>query len=198
MREDEVANEIIEKAWRLGCSVLLKPSEYIEFDGTKCGGYFDCDPVIPVIAVAKERKDGGWLGILLHEYCHLTQWVEKCDAWRLTEKYDGDIFAWVQGKPVKNAIASVRAAQGVEADNERRTLRLIKELNAPIDCAEYARKANAYVHFYSVVADRRKWYKEPSALYVDEILQYCNDTIDSDFTKTPKKLYDAIVKYAIA
>jgi hypothetical protein len=198
MRTDrEVADEVVERAWRLGCSVIIKPSEYIDCDGARVGGYFDCDPVIPVLTVAKNRRDGQWLGILLHEYCHLTQWVEGCDAWILTEKHTGNFFEWIGGKSVKNVLLSIRASQSLEADNERRTVRLIRELDAPIDIADYCRRANAYVHFYNVMADKRRWYREPGVLYSPEILEHCNDTIDKDFSKTPKRLYDAIVKYAI-
>jgi hypothetical protein len=195
--EQEVSDEIVTRAWRLGCCVLIKPSEHIDCDGEKVGGYFDCEPVIPVLTVAKNRKDGQWLGVLMHEYCHLTQWIESCDAWRLTIKYDGSIFEWVQGKRIANLVPTIKAVQAMEADNERRTLRLIKELDAPIDVADYAKRANAYIHFHNVLGDLRKWYKAPSALYVPEILEHCNTTIDDDFSKTPKKLYAAIVKHAI-
>ena len=195
--EQDVANEIVERAWRLGCAVIIKPSVYIECDGAKVGGYFDCEPLIPVLTVAKLRLDGMWLGILMHEYCHLTQWVENCDAWRETLKYDDSVLDWVGGKRTKNIQANIKATQAMEADNERRTLRLIQELDAPIDVIDYAKRANAYIHFHNVIANERAWYKEPGALYKPEILEHCNTTIDNDFSKTPRALYKALVEHAI-
>lgn len=42
-------------------------------------------------------------------------------------------------------------------DCERRALAAIAEYDLPIDPADYARRANAYVHFYSHVAKTRRW-----------------------------------------
>lgn len=194
--EQEVAAEIVARAWRLGCTVLISPTSFVMADGQKVGGYFDDAAEVPTLLVAQYRKDGRWLEILAHEYCHVTQWFEQCDAWRAASDIP-NFFEWIAGEPMRNVRDTIRRTQLMEADNERRTLRLLQEIGAPFDAKRYARSANAYIHFHNVVADKRKWYKEPASLYAPEILAHCNDTIDTRIEKTPRALYDAIVKHAI-
>lgn len=193
----EVVDEISQRTWRLGASILLSPAEYVEVDGFKCSGYLDPAPAIPLLAVAAKLAPEHVLGVLLHEYCHLTQLVEQCSAWVEASKYDDkNQFEWVRGKNISGMSTVIDAVREMEADNERRTFRLIKELDAPLDLEDYCRKANAYLHFHNVLKEQRVWYKEPGALYVPEIISLCNSTIDTKFTKTPPKLYNAIIKYA--
>ena len=78
-----------------------------------------------------------------------------------------------------------------------RVSRVFTNKAAAIDLADYCRRANAYIHFHNVIKAKRKWYKAPGALFVPEILRHCNDSLDSNFTKTPKPLFDAMVTHAI-
>lgn len=198
MTKDEVFDEIVRRAWRLGAAVLLLPESSIDIDGSACNGFLDTEPAIPTIVVTTKHEDSHVLGVLLHEYSHLTQFVEKCTAWQNATKYDHkNQFEWVKGKHMTGMKDVLAAVREMEADNERRTVRLIRELDAPLDVAQYSRKANSYLHFHNVMLAERKWYSYPGALYIPEILVHCNSTIDANFDKTPKKLYDAILKHAI-
>jgi hypothetical protein len=58
----------------------------------------------------------------------------------------------------------------IELDCERRTVELLRNLQAPIDLDEYTQKANAYVMSYVNVRKTRKWYDPLNPPYSDEAL----------------------------
>lgn len=184
MNAGEVVAEIARRTLAFGVTLTLSPDTHVEAEGVRCGGYF-CDAT-KVLAVATGRHDDSWLGVLLHEYCHLTQWVENGPVWRA---YGAGVWDWLAGKKLANPKAAMRAVQAVEEDCERRTIRLIGEMGAPIDLDRYARAANAYLHFHNVMLDKRKWYRPGTVMQeIPSLLAACNPTLDTDFTRTPKAL----------
>ena len=194
MTPDEVLQEIAGRAWRFGVAVVMSPHEYVTTGGLRVGGYFDTEGATPVLAVATGRETDAWLGLLLHEYSHLTQWAEDAPVWHLA-KGCGAIDEWLAGKPVKNIKAVIAGVQAMEADCERRAIRLARELGAPIDLDRYIRGANSYIHFHNTMAETRKWYRDGYGPYSNEaVLAAANPTFDTDFTKTPKALAEALRK----
>lgn len=189
-----IVAEISRRAWSFGVAVLLAPGSSVNVaDDAPCSGYFIAEGVeVPMLVVATGVAEDRWLGTLLHEYSHLTQWAEKAPVWAADTHRD-KLWDWLGGKGVRNVRKVIRAAQACEADCERRTIRLIHELNAPINVDRYTRAANAYIHFHNVMAAKRKWYAKDRRPYdVPEVLAACNPTLDTDFRKTPKKLWAAI------
>ena len=192
MTAQEVLDEIIRRSWSFGVAVLVQPSGAINIEGRVVSGYFDEDA--KVLAVAGKFPD--WIGTLLHEYSHLTQWAEGCDIWRACEAAgkSANIDDWLNGKPQRGIQRLIAVTRDLEADNERRTVRLIRELDAPVDVAEYSRRANGYIHFHNVMAETRKWYRpDRRPYYTPEVSALCNPTIDSDFRKTPAALRAALL-----
>ncbi len=192
MTADEVVREITRRAWTFGVAVILSPADHVMADNLRASGYFDGEVDQPVLACATGLPEDRWVGVLLHEYSHLTQWAEGAPIW------DADRGAewseWIAGKKVRNVKAQLAASRELEADCERRTIRLIRELNAPVDLDRYTRAANAYIHFYNTIAATRKWYAKSKAPYNDpDILALCNPTFDRDFSKTPPKLAKALL-----
>jgi len=126
--EDEIVVEITRRAWRFGVSVLLAPGDSIDMDGHAVSGYFDGDEQNPQLRVAwgAPRR----LGTLLHEYSHLTQWAEGATVWNQDK---GGWDEWVRGIAIPGIRRRIAGTREVEADCERRTVRLIRELDAPID-----------------------------------------------------------------
>lgn len=192
MTADDVAREITRRCWLFGVSVLIAPDESVNMDGRLVSGYFADEDRKLVVA----GKFGDWIGTLLHEYCHLTQWAEDCDIWRRCKKAEAtaSIDEWLDGKPQRGIANLIDLTRELEADNERRTLRLIRELDAPVNVTEYARRANGYIHFHNVMRETRKWYRVDRRPYsTPEVNALCNDTIDSDFSRTPAALKAALL-----
>ena len=131
----------------------LRKVKYLKLYGNiKCSGYFDEEVGVLAIAIGRE----GWLGVLVHEYGHLTQWVEQCKAWT-----DGagtaNIDHWLSGKRVRNIKVALAKTRDLELDNEKRSVKLIKKWELPIDIKVYIQKANAYVQFYNYIYYTRRW-----------------------------------------
>lgn len=196
MTKDEVVYEITKRAWALGVSILLSPDSHVYAEkNVPCSGYFDSEATPPQIVVATGQCEDKWLGILVHEYCHAEQWVEQCNAWVDADKA-GDWHVVFDGKPVRDLKKKAALARELEADNERRTIRLLKQLRAPVDIEKYIRAANAYLHFYNLIPETKKWFaKEKGPYQIPEVLIEANATLDKDFSKTPAKLRKAILKY---
>lgn len=192
MKADQIVREITRRAWSFGVPVLLSPDRYIDTgDGIRCSGYFT-DGDQPMLAVACGRPSEQWLGTLLHEYSHLTQWAENAPVWR--EDRSAAWADWLNGKRVKDIKARIAKSRELEADCERRTVRLARELQAPIDLEQYIRGANSYIHFYNVMAETRKWYATGRGPYdAVDVLALANPTLDEDYSTTPKPLWDALL-----
>ncbi|QDJ96458.1 hypothetical protein Xoosp13_272 [Xanthomonas phage Xoo-sp13] len=136
-------------------------------DGIKSNGYFDpgVDGATPTLAIAK----GGNLELLVHEFSHMRQYLERAAVWEALEN-NSKIWDWINGQDgftEKDLDKSVVAYYNVEIDCERRTVAQFKEWNVDVNIPEYIQKANAYTMFYFFMRDHRVWYtpgKEPYKL----------------------------------
>lgn len=172
--------------------MILAPADHVMADSVRCAGCFSADNEgSPVLAVAWGVPSEQRLGTLLHEYSHLTQWAEGAPVWRLDQSAAWS--KWLEGRRVNNIAEKIASSRELEADCERRTVRLIRELDAPLDVERYCRQANGYVHFYNVMAARRKWYAPGRGPYASpEVSAAANPTLDQDYSKTPPKLWAAL------
>jgi len=127
------------------------------YDGgiQECSGYFDGQNKILCCAKASPL----FIGILAHEYCHLTQWAENCPVWEKADKIEAyeKVDMGLSGKSVKNIKRYLGACRDLELDNERRTVEIIKEFGLSLDIKEYIQKANSYVHYYNYMYYNREW-----------------------------------------
>jgi hypothetical protein len=73
-------------------------------------------------------------------------WKDKKNFY--ATKYNGDAAR------IERALAKTR---DMELDNEKRSVKLIKKWDLPIDTKTYTRKANAYVQFYNYLYYTRRW-----------------------------------------
>lgn len=139
---------------KYGIKFLLKRSKYVITEGNiRCVGWFDDIKKELVVA----GKDRNWLLTLVHEYAHLTQWADKCKEWQDTESI-GNIDDWLNGKEIKNPKRALAKTRDLELDNEKRSVKLIKEWNLPINIKIYTQKANAYIQFYNYMYLTRRWH----------------------------------------
>ncbi len=103
---------------RVGIKYEIRPVRYLVLSGNiRCGGYFDDDN--KKLVVAGNHKD--WLGILVHEYAHLTQWEENCEAWRKGGTGLNNLEHWLSGNKIRSVKDAVNRARNLEYDNELRS-----------------------------------------------------------------------------
>lgn len=126
----------------------------------KYAGWFDASN--RKLVIARRHKD--FIGILLHEYCHFRQWLEKRQRWNQLARQGDIFFKWLYTRPsqaLPPQAAKVqkarKAAQQLEYDCERRAIAMIKKLKLPIDVRAYAQRANAYLLSYHLMVRHHSW-----------------------------------------
>jgi hypothetical protein len=174
------------KRTNVKCS--LRPTKWLKCDGKACSGYFD--GIENELAVSMNRKDS--LGILVHEYCHLTQWEDGIDLWKKADVSLEKLNDWLDGKPVRDIAKHIAVARDLELDNERRSAQMIKKWKLSIDVEDYIRRANAYVQFYNWLYYSRMWSKPNNTPYDNAIvLGAMSSKFNMKYHEMPHKVFDA-------
>lgn len=177
---------------------FLSKEPNLIISGLPCAGYFD--EKIPKLAVATGKPFEEWIEILVHEYCHLNQFVENTDIWNDRNIDDVDSSAvldlWLNHRVEMNPdqlLSCVLKIIDVEKDCEQRVVKLISELNLPIDPVLYAKKSNAYVLGYHAVKNQRRWFKAGKGPYSNkEVVQAMPDHFNLDYLSPDESLIKII------
>jgi hypothetical protein len=134
------------------------------------------------------------LEILVHEYCHLTQWIDDIPLWKMTETSGPLLDDWLAGKSVRNIKKHIANMRDLELDNERRAVKLIKEWGLSIDIPQYIKKANAYILFYNWLYFTRKWSSPDNTPYTNEhILTFMSDKFNMKYSNLSDKVLQAFM-----
>ncbi len=160
--------------------------------GIRISGYFCSNP--PELAYAKFSHDA--ISIILHEYCHMLQWIDNFPLYieSLKKEDDGKLDEWLLGKEFKykSISTSIRRIQKIELDCEKRAIKLSKKLKLNIDIPKYIKDANSYVFLYTMILEKRKWPKNIPA-GVSKIHKIMPDKFIRNYTTLPpeyKVLYE--------
>ena len=169
---------------RLGVRQHIKDVQYVKLSPSiRCSGYFD--DVDNILAASMGKEDG--LSILVHEYCHLTQWVDGFHLWKKAGRAIPVIDEWLEGK-YKRPETLNRAFEisiGLELDNEKRSVALMRKWNLDVDIGLYIQKANAYIQFYNYLGKTRRWSNPVNAPYGNETIR---NAMPADFSMNYKKM----------
>lgn len=204
MTKDEIVLEIRRRCRILGVTFDLRKGSMVQLaPGMKCSGFFDAfDERGPRLVCASKLDTEAFLGVLIHEYCHVTQWVENCTIWQQdmwwAERFNTDEWLNSGRRCTENMRKTFATRRDMEADNERRAVRMIKEFKAPIDIGRYIQRANSYIHFYNTMPVTNRWYHKDRVPYrmPNVTALFRSDKIEDDFSRTPKKKFAALVKCA--
>lgn len=171
-----------------GVKCDLQQHKYLDLSGDiKCGGYFDGEN--KELAAAMKHKDA--MSLLVHEYGHMTQWLENIDIWKRCMDDDSHniVDEWLSGKYFEDINYHIDNCKYLELDNEKRAVKLIKKFDLEIDVDDYIRKSNAYIQFYNYLKLSRKWSMPKNSPYMNErIKANCPKTFSMDYSKISKKL----------
>lgn len=202
---DRIRFEVEEQG--LNVELLFEDVSHAVIDKINCNGYFSADDDSGILFVATGNPEEEWQEIMLHEYSHMQQWIEKCAVWRNTEIADNvDSIAIIDLWLCRHVELSdhqlrkyIQASINVEIDCERRTLKLIQEEDFPIDPAFYAQKSNAYILFYHMVEKWRRWYPPGRAPYkCPEIIGAMpTNLIDLDYTRYPEEFEELYLEHCL-
>jgi hypothetical protein len=173
----------------VGISCQIRPVKYLVLSGNiRCSGYF-CEETMRLV-VAGNSKD--WLGILVHEYAHLTQWKDKStNIWKTGTIGVNNLDNWLGGKKIRSIKKAIEQSRDLELDNEKRSVKLIKKWKLPIDLNDYIKKANAYVQFYNYMRYSKRWSTPGNAPYSNKVIY---EAMPSNFRMNYKKMSDKYLK----
>ena len=181
---EHVKNEC--KKYKISCK--LKDVKYLKpVPSIRCTGYFDDEEMTLQVAM----KEKGCFEILVHEYGHLTQWVDKAPVYTKANKYLLAVDDWVTGTELPDFVvdAAIQGVVDLELDNERRSVKLIDKHNLSIDKEDYIRKANAYLYFYHWMRKTRKWCRPENMPYKNKrIVAAMPTTLRGKYDKMPKRI----------
>lgn len=178
-----------------GIKCDLRNTKSVKLSGNiRCSGWFDSDGKELVVSMG--REDG--LHILVHEYGHLTQWLDSLDnkheLWDLSTDSLGKVDAWLGGKRVHHIARHLGVARDLELDNEKRSVKLIKKWNLSIDTKEYIKRANAYVQFYNWMYFTRRWCKSTNRPYDNvTVVEAMPTTFRMNYSEMSPKVYNAFL-----
>jgi hypothetical protein len=183
--------------------VKFKPYKrsYVKLtDDIKCGGYFDdgSDSGKPVLAFAQGRED--FIELMVHEYCHMTQWLDGIELWEICSDSMTIIDEWLSGEdhPDKLVECAINNSRDLELDNEKRAVKIFKEWNIPVDLELYTKKANAYVNFYNYMKTTRKWSDPGNSPYTNKnILEAMSNKFDMNYQELTPGLIELYKKEKI-
>ena len=192
-KEERFVRWVKKQCRKHGVKCKLKNVSYLRLSGNiRCSGYFDdATSDSPTLVVAMNRRD--WVEILVHEYCHLTQWLDQESIWTKAGDSLPLIDEWLSGVEVPDIEKHLGVARDLELDNEKRTVALIEKWGLNVDTKMYIKKANAYIQFYNYMYYSRKWSKPGNSPYTNKtIIDAMPDTFRmrySDISKRLIKLY---------
>jgi hypothetical protein len=180
--------------------VKFKPYKrsYVKLtDDIKCGGYFDdgSDSGKPELAFAQGRED--FIELMVHEYCHMTQWIDGIELWEVSADSLTVVDEWLSGvdHPDELVEVSLNKSRELELDNEKRSVEIFKKWDLPVDVDLYIRKSNAYVLFYNYMKISRKWSNPDNAPYRNKnIIDAMSDKFDMDYENLSEELIELFKK----
>jgi hypothetical protein len=204
MNTEELIQYVTEEVQKSGGTVQFPMERAVFLNGeeTACNGYWDKDTM--VLAAARKQDPDNFLRLLVHEYCHFRQWaswrrpywvaydhpmIEKCGYKDMEETF----FKWVEGDEVEPSLVTLAGCicRDLELDCERLSVETIQRLQLSIDIDDYIRRAAAYVHFYNVLMQTRKWYEIGNEPYNNPvILEAMPDNLNGDFEGTPPEIVE--------
>lgn len=189
---DDLVRLIEKKCEKHSVSLDIRDVSYVKLDSSRCGGYFLPEKDDLKIVVAKKdigKKD--YRSTLLHEYCHLTQYLDKCEAWERGLKSLSIMQEWLEGKDfskkeIKKHLSNCR---DLELDNDKRAAKMLNKYNIGISKKDYIRKANADILFYNWMLETRKWSKQSNpASSNKKLLKLMSNKFDMNYNKLEPKI----------
>lgn len=185
-----------------GVKIKIKNSRNVRepAGNTLCCGYFLDSEKEKLIVIAKgKRPVQEWLGFLVHEYCHMMQWIEKCPAYTNTFLKNGEDATYKlsllengeadYNKRLRNVYTKKTIA--CELDCERRAVKAIKKFNLPINLEAYKRGAAATLYKYWLLCNTGHWIGD-SLEKRRSVMKAIKPSLRGQFNGVPKNVQEAL------
>ncbi len=138
----------------------LEYADQVDSGDIPCSGYFDEESLV---VATKKKHTQDWLDILVHESCHLDQFLEKSPFWYPDELALHIVEDWINNKKINKVKAknAFKRTIGLELDCEKRTVKKMKKYKIKFDPDLYIQKANSYLYGYAVSFKKKVWPSKP-------------------------------------
>jgi len=164
-KQKEFVKFVKSECKKYGIKCDLRRGAYVKLSGNiKCSGFFDSDNKRLVVGMKNELA----FDILVHEFCHLTQWAEQCEPWVNVGDSLNIVDEWLSGKDVDDIELHMGRARDMELDNEKRSVKMLKKFGFDDMVENYTRRANAYIQFYNYMLFSRRWSSPGNSPYKNE------------------------------
>lgn len=140
----------------------------------RCMGWFCEDPLELIVTTKHTRAE--FLGVFVHESCHMDQFLEQTEEWVNPVINDhGDVLkeylTWERRNKTRLVVDYVYGSLALELDCEKRAVKKIKRHKLSLDLENYIRRANVYLYSWPEFMNLRCWYQPHKKPYDDpEIL----------------------------
>ena len=193
MNKSELVSFIKKECKQRNIKCTLKNTTYLKVDGVPCGGLFHPDIGL-MVAMGNDHA----YEILVHEYCHMTQWIEQIQEWKNHQKINSEQFdSWLAGGKCRNIKKYIKWIIELELENEKRSVKMIKKLKLDfIDINLYIKKANAYLQFYNWLLIHKSWTKPGKPMYKSKkVLSMMPAKFNMNYNKISAKLDKVMTDY---
>jgi len=177
-----------------GIKLKIHDTKYIDTgDGVPCTGYF-CDEDM-ILAVSVKGKINRWGPVLVHESCHLDQYIEQAKVWVDVDNHHlTNYWEWITKerdfKPRYVGFITKRAIN-MELDCEKRVIDKINKYKLPICKSIYIQKSNAYLYTYLYAAQYRQWTKPGKGGYtIPSVWRNFPKDFENDYSVLPNQYRD--------
>lgn len=165
----------------------------VDEDSDVLGGFNDSNRTLEIT----ESYSANVISVLVHEYSHMIQWIEKAPVYVATyRKLDPTTVVdnWLKGKEysAKTLDECFLLVKKLELDCDMRAVQEIIKWKLPIDIDLYIKGAIAYSYYYDYLRNTRKQGKNVP-YECDEVLQL----IAPDFSTRNLAVRDLVIEELI-
>lgn len=136
--------------------ITFVPQKYLVIGRATSTGWADDKE----LRIATKWPISTWIGVFVHETCHLDQQMQRPRWHDIREDAVGKVDDWLAGKKVDYVDKYIRLTVELEWDCEMRAVRKIIRNKLPVNLKQYAQMANAYILGYHWTYNNRKWCKK--------------------------------------
>ena len=200
--EKQFIKTVRDKCVKHNIFFLSKNTVKLKVNGINVGGYFNEEAngdFKGTLATALKCPD--YMDILVHEFSHMEQYIEKTNIWKGANQC-GPMDDWLLGKDVKNIEERIDQVKWLELDCEKRTVKNMIKYNLPVNISSYIQKANSYILFYNYIKETRLWCKignSPDEKSNKSLWSLCPDKfMPRSYYKTiPKNIHNKFIELDI-
>jgi len=181
------------KANGIKIKLLKKDSVSSRYDKLPCHGYFSDEDM--ELCVAIKGTELSWVHVLVHESCHMDQFVENKYLWTKCNPGFNLFSKWLLGKSIVKREVLEEAVQDIirlELDCERRAVEKIKKYDLNIDIETYIQCSNLCLYGYLFFLEKKKWCND--ILDIDSVTDLAPKRFRTNYDKIPVKFHKALLK----